>query len=56
MVIVKLTRKEIISNGTPCEKSGKEKKGQLICAQLEFLVLVRLFGHSEVVESKKNFI
>lgn len=32
------------------------EKGQLICAQLQFLVLVCLLGHLEVVESKKNFL
>lgn len=40
----------------PVRKVEGEKKGQLICAQLEFLVLVRLFGHSEVVECIENFI
>lgn len=40
----------------PVRKVEGEKRGQLICAQLEFLVLVCLFGHSELVECKKDFI
>lgn len=40
----------------PVRKVEGGKRGQLICAQLEFLVLVHLFGHSELMECKKNFI
>lgn len=40
----------------PVRKVEREERGQLICAQLEFLVLVRLFGHSELMKCKKNFI
>lgn len=39
----------------PVRKVEGEKRGQHICAQLEFLVLVHLFGHLELVECK-NFI
>lgn len=54
MVIVKLTRKEIIPNGIPVRKVGKKKRLIHLCpAQVSD---ISQSGHSEVAVCKKNFI